>query len=80
MAWEKYRYAIQTCRDWMRKTKVQMVPNLLRDLKHNGKRFYRYLGQKREAKESVAVDLQRAVGEGPEEGHKDDQGAGAPPL
>ena len=46
----------------MRKTKVQMVPNLLRDLKHNGKRFYRYLGQKREAKESVAVDLQRAVG------------------
>lgn len=39
----------------MRKTKVQMVPNLLRDLKNN-KRFYKYPGQKREAKESVAAD------------------------
>jgi len=30
--------------------------------------------------ESPVQERQRAVGEGPEEGHKDAQGAGAPPL
>lgn len=54
--WEEYGYAIQMCGDGMRKTKVQMVPNLLRDLKNSKKRFYKYPGQKREAKESVAAD------------------------
>jgi len=30
--------------------------------------------------EPPVQERQRAAGEGPEEGHKDDQGAGAPPL
>ena len=30
--------------------------------------------------EPLVQERQRAVGEGPEEGHENDQGAGAPPL
>ena len=30
--------------------------------------------------DSIVQERQRAVGEGPEEGHENDQGAGAPPL
>ena len=37
----------------MRKAKVQMELNLARDVKDNKKGFYRYIGRRRRAKESV---------------------------
>lgn len=44
---------IWTCRDGIRKASTQMELNLLRDYK-NKKGFYRYIVQKRQAKESVS--------------------------
>ena len=41
------------CRDGIRKAKAQMELNLARDVKRNKKGFYRYTGQKRQAKESA---------------------------
>ena len=41
------------CRDRIRKAKVQMELNLVRDVKDNKKAFYRYIGRRRQAKESV---------------------------
>ena len=41
------------CRDRIRKAKAQMELNLLRDVKDNKKGFYRYIGRRRQAKESV---------------------------
>ena len=38
--------------DEIRKSKVEMKLNMAKDVK-NSKRFYRYIGQKRKAKESV---------------------------
>ena len=43
----------QMCRDGIRKAKAQMELSLARDAKSNRKRFYRYMAQKRKAKESV---------------------------
>lgn len=37
----EYRDGVQTCREWIRKTKVQMELNLERDVKSNKKGFYR---------------------------------------
>ena len=57
MAWEEYRdVVIQTSRDGTR-TKAQMELNFVRNvkIKVNKKRFYRYIGQKRQAKESVSL-------------------------
>ena len=42
------------CRDRIRKAKVQMELNLVRDVKDNKKGFYRYIGRRRQAKESVS--------------------------
>ena len=42
------------CKDRIRKAKVHMGLNLVRDVKDNKKGFYRYIGRRRQAKESVA--------------------------
>ena len=47
MAWEEYRDAIWTCRNGIRKAKVQMELNLANNVKNVKKRFFRYSGQKR---------------------------------
>ncbi|KFZ45983.1 hypothetical protein N321_04792, partial [Antrostomus carolinensis] len=52
VAWEEYRDVVQMCRDGIRKAKAQMELILARDVK-NSKDFFRYIGQKRQAKESV---------------------------
>ena len=41
------------CRDRITKAKEQMELNLSRDVKDNKKGFYRYIGRKTQAKESV---------------------------
>ena len=41
------------CRDRIRKAKAQMELKLARDVKDNKKGFYRYIGRRRQAKESV---------------------------
>ena len=41
------------CRDRIRKAKAQMELNLVRDATDNKKGFYRYIGRRRQAKESV---------------------------
>ena len=51
--WEEYRDAVWTCRRRIRKAKVQVELNLERDVKNNKKTFYRYIGQKRQAKMGV---------------------------
>lgn len=51
--WEEYRGAVCVCRDRIRKAKVQMELNLVRDVKKNKKEFYRYGGRRRQAKESI---------------------------
>ena len=53
VAWEEYRDADWMCRDGIRKAKTQMELNLARDAKNNKKEFYRYIGQRRKANESV---------------------------
>ena len=53
MAWEEYMDAVQMCGDGIGKAKVQMELNLVRDVKNNEKGFFRYVGQKRQAKERV---------------------------
>ena len=52
VTWEEYRDAVRTCRRRIRKAKVQVELNLARDVKNN-KTFYRYIGQKRQAKTGV---------------------------
>ena len=54
ITWEEYRDAVQTCRHGIRKAKAEIDLNLLRDVKNNMKAFYRYIGQKRQAKMSVS--------------------------
>ena len=49
VTWEEYRDAVRACRRRMRKAKAQVELNLVRDVKNN-KTFYRYTGQKRQAK------------------------------
>ena len=41
------------CRDRITKAKEQMELNLSRDVKDNKKGFYRYIGRRRQGKESV---------------------------
>ena len=54
MACEEYRDTVMICRDGIRKAKMQMELNLARDVKNN-KTFFRYIGQKRQAKEYVPL-------------------------
>ena len=44
--------AICICRDGIRKAKVEMEPNFIRDVE-NSKAFFRNIGQKKQVKESV---------------------------
>ncbi|KFQ24241.1 hypothetical protein N331_03502, partial [Merops nubicus] len=53
VSWGEYREAARLCRDKVRKVKVQLELNLARDTKKNKKGFYKYLNQKRKAKEGV---------------------------
>mgnify|MGYP001851525230 CR=1 FL=1 len=53
VGWEEYRAVVHVCRDRIRKAKAQMELNLARDVKDNKKGFYRYIGRRRQAKESV---------------------------
>ncbi|KFV09259.1 hypothetical protein N339_03103, partial [Pterocles gutturalis] len=53
VAWEEYRGVVGMCRDRIRKHKAQMELNLVRDGKNNKKGFYRYIGRRRQSKESV---------------------------
>lgn len=41
MAWEEYRDTLQVCRDGVRKTKVFLGLNLVRDIKGSTKDYYR---------------------------------------
>ena len=52
VAWEEYSAVAHVCRDRIRKAKAQMEMNLVRDVKDNKKGFYRYIGRRRQAKES----------------------------
>ena len=54
VAWVEYRDAIWMCRDRIRKAKAQVELSLARDAKNNKKGIYRYICQKRKAKESVS--------------------------
>ena len=53
VSWEEYRAVVRVCRDRIRKAKEQMQLNLVRDVKDNKKGFCRYIGSRRQAKESV---------------------------
>jgi len=53
VSWEEYRYTAQSCKDGVRKARVQLEVNLARDTKNNKKGFYRYISQKRKVKESI---------------------------
>lgn len=52
VTWGKHRDADQTCREKFRKAKAQMELNLVMDVKNYKKGFYRYISQKRQARES----------------------------
>ena len=54
MLWGSARVLISS-RDRIRKAKVQMELNLARDVKNNKKGFYRYIGGRRQAKETRKV-------------------------
>ncbi|KFM11756.1 hypothetical protein AS27_15251, partial [Aptenodytes forsteri] len=53
VSWEEYRDADRLCRYGVRKAKGRIELNLARDAKNNNKGFYRYVSQKRKAKETV---------------------------
>ena len=53
--WEGYRAVVCVCRDRIRNAKAQRELNLARDVKNNKKGFYRYIGWRRQTKESVPL-------------------------
>ena len=50
---EVYRDVTRLCRDEVRRAKVQLELNLVKNAKNNRKGFYSYVNQKRKVKESV---------------------------
>jgi len=52
VAWEVSWGTVQACRGGIKKIKAQIELKLVRDVKNNRNGFYRYAGQKRQAKES----------------------------
>jgi len=53
VTWKDYKEVLQASRDHVKKVKTQIKLNLARDIKRNKKKFYRYISDKREAKEDV---------------------------
>lgn len=53
IACEEYRDDVWMCRDGIRKAKAHVELKLTRDAKNNKKGFYRYIGRKTQANESV---------------------------
>ena len=53
VTWKEYGDAVQTCRCGNTEAKAQAELNLARDVKNNMKAFYRYIGQKRQAKTNI---------------------------
>lgn len=47
MAWKEYRDAIWTCREQIKKSKVEMELDLVKDEKSSRKGFYWYTAQNR---------------------------------
>jgi len=62
VAWEEYREIVQAARDHIKKAKAPIELNLARDVKANKKSFYRYVSDKRKAREN-AGPLQKEVGD-----------------
>uniref|UniRef100_A0A8B9FNR1 Reverse transcriptase domain-containing protein n=1 Tax=Amazona collaria TaxID=241587 RepID=A0A8B9FNR1_9PSIT len=61
-AWEEYRDVVQEARDQVRKAKAHLELNLARDAKDNRKGFYRYIANKRQARDNLGP-LQKLSGE-----------------
>ena len=53
VGWDEYRAVVHVCRGRIRKAKVLIELNLVRDVKYNKKGFYRYIGRRRQANGSV---------------------------
>ncbi|GAB0178195.1 mitochondrial enolase superfamily member 1 [Grus japonensis] len=53
VAWEEYRETVRAARDQVRKAKALIEISLARDVKDNKKSFYRYVSEKRKARENV---------------------------
>ncbi|GAB0189098.1 mitochondrial enolase superfamily member 1 [Grus japonensis] len=62
VAWEEYRETVRAARDQARKAKALMEISLARDVKDNKKSFYRYVSDKRKARENVGP-LQNETGD-----------------
>ncbi|KFQ40129.1 hypothetical protein N332_13281, partial [Mesitornis unicolor] len=52
--WEDYKDVAQTARDHVRKARAQVELNLAKNIKGNMKTFYRYISDKRKAREDVS--------------------------
>uniref|UniRef100_A0A8B9GCV8 Reverse transcriptase domain-containing protein n=1 Tax=Amazona collaria TaxID=241587 RepID=A0A8B9GCV8_9PSIT len=61
-AWEEYRDVVREARDQVRKAKAHLELSLARDVKDNRKGFYRYIANKRQARDTVGP-LQKLSGE-----------------
>lgn len=60
MTQEKYTFAVQSCKDEVRKAKANLELNLGRDVKGNKKGFYKYMNSKEKTRESMSPLLNRA--------------------
>ncbi|KAJ7396274.1 hypothetical protein BTVI_146814 [Pitangus sulphuratus] len=59
--WEEYREIGQDARDKVREAKVELELSLAKDIKDNGKGFYRYVAKKRNTRYKVGL-LQKEMG------------------
>jgi len=57
VTWREYRDTVQACRSVVRKVKAQLELNVARVVMDNKKGFYKCTGDKRKAKENVALLL-----------------------
>jgi len=55
--WEEYRNIVRACREAMRKAKVHLELNMVRDGKDNKKGFFKYISSKRKTMENVGLLL-----------------------